>query len=69
MKNDITLSWTDDHSIYGLRCSTGLGTDRRAIICCSRTVSQLSIISGPPDKQYQHLSYGDDSSTERPSHY
>lgn len=48
------------------RCSTDLGTDRRAGVFCSGTVSHCLLLSGLPDEHYHCHSHGNNTSTQRP---
>lgn len=53
---------------FFLRCSTDLGTDRRAGVFCSGTVSHCFLLSGLPDEQYDCHSHGNNTSPQRPPH-
>lgn len=53
---------------FFLRCSTDLGTDRRAGVFCSGTVSHCLLLSGLPDEHYNYHSHGNNTSPQRPPH-
>lgn len=53
---------------FSLRCSTDLGTDRRAGVFCSGTVSHCLLLSGLPNQHYSYHSHGNNTSPQRPPH-